>query len=220
MNIPSTILLTWRDKNIPDYVLEKWRSLNTNYTIMFYTDDDIKIFLDTHYGNDYVNFFSKIPFGRYKADFFRLCYLYKFGGFYADIDIEPLLSFDNIIDKKTNIDFVSVLSTMDGHIFQAVLASTPNHPLIKMCIDSMLFYGSNIGIDPKDESPWTGHPTKCMYENLEIMLKKTPQYGINNGHILLGKEIWNNHRNEMIFPGDLKFGYSRYVHYQREVGFF
>ena len=41
----------------------------------------------------------------YKADFFRYCYLYKYGGYYFDIDIEPVLSITEIIDYKIPLKF-------------------------------------------------------------------------------------------------------------------
>ena len=74
--IPATIMLTYKNKNIPDGIIEKWRILNPNYTVIFFTDDDVKKFLKDYYGAEYVDFFTKIPVGCFKADFFRLCYLY------------------------------------------------------------------------------------------------------------------------------------------------
>lgn len=229
MNIPSNIILTWKDKNIPNHIIEKWQNLNKNYNILFFTDDDIIDFLDNTYGKLFCEFFSKIPFGRYKADFFRLCYLYKHGGYYVDVDIEPVLSIDSILDivnkkqkEEQNITFVSVLALMPGHIFQAVLFSTPNHPIIRMCIDSMLFYGSNIGINPKDEYPYIGHPTKCMYENMYWYANSNPKYGLhksNNECILLGTEKMVENNRVGIFFEDTFFGYSRYMNYDRETGF-
>ena len=222
MNIPNDIILTWKDDTIPNYVINKWGNLNENYNILFFNDNDIISFLKTNYDDSYAEFFSKIPFGRYKADFFRLCYLYKKGGCYVDIDIEPLLPIDDILNKKENITFLSVLAYNSGHIFQAVLFSAPNNPIIKMCIDSMLFYGSNIGIDPEDKPPFTGHPTKCMYDNIYKILDSDIKYGYNtynNECILLGKEIISEGRFATIFPEKKIFGYSRYANYDREGGF-
>lgn len=223
MNIPSNIILTWKNNNVPAHVIEKWRELNPNYNVLFFTDEDIMIFLEMNYGLDYAVFFSKIPFGRYKSDFFRLCYLYKNGGCYVDIDIEPLLPIDEILNKNDNITLLSVLSLGEGHIFQAILFSEPNNVVIKMCIESMLFYGSNIGIDPKDEYPFTGHPTKCMYDNISIFLNGNVKEGLNSfkdNRIILGKETFIHDRIVTIFPGNKHFAYSRYTNYNRDYGFF
>ena len=59
----------------------------------------------------------------------------------------------------------------------------------------MLKYGYNIGVDPPDVFPFTGHPTKCIYENLEVFLGKKTNIGKNihkNEWIELAEEknIW------------------------------
>jgi hypothetical protein len=221
IKIPKDIILTWKDNSIPFHVIDKWRQLNIDYNIKFFTDIDIHNFLDKEYGAEYTLFFKNIPFGRYKADFFRLCYLYKYGGFYVDIDIEPVRSIDSIIDNYTSITFLSVLSLMPGHIFQAVLFSTPNNSIIKMCLDSMLYYGSNIGIDPKNEYPFIGHPTKCTYDNIQLFSNSLPIEGYINKddqHIVLGIEKQVSNRVQIQF-NNMIFGYSRYNEYDREKGF-
>jgi len=220
VKIPKNIILTWKDKNIPSYVFDNHNKLNLEFKILFFTDKDIVLFLNKYYGHSYVKFFEKIPFGRYKADFFRYCYLYKKGGFYLDIDIEPIIPIRSFFKKETT--FFSVLSTHEGHIFQAVLFSQPNSYIIKMCIDSMLKYGSNIGIDPPDVFPFTGHPTKCMYENLEIFLRKKPNAGKNiykKEQIELAEEKKRILGRYAVYYKGKKIFYSRYSNYKREKGF-
>ena len=36
----------------------------------------------------------------FKADLWRLCKLYVYGGIYADIDLVPYLSIDSIMNEK------------------------------------------------------------------------------------------------------------------------
>jgi len=113
---------------------------------------------------------------------------------------------------------------MEGHIFQAILFSSPNNPIIKMCIDSMLQYGSNIGIDPKDEPPYIGHPTKCMYDNIKLLNNNNDIHDgihmINDQLVLLAEEKIINGRIMDVFLKDKLFSYSRYNNYDREKGFF
>lgn len=226
MDIPNNIILTWKDNDIPEYIIEKWKLLNPEYKILFYNDSDIINFLNENYDSNYSKFFSEIPFGRYKSDFFRYCYLYKCGGCYVDIDLEPILPINEILDKNKKVSFLSVLSGYPGHIFQAILFSNPGNTIIKMCIDSMFHYGSNIGIDPPDIYPYIGHPTKCMYENLTIYLKniRFDRGGIipigNEEYIVLGKELRVNNRDVNVFYNTKTFAYSRYINYDREHGFF
>jgi mannosyltransferase OCH1-like enzyme len=218
--IPKDIILTWKNYNVPDHILQKWQDLNPDFNIKFFDDNNIIEFLKEEYDDTYVIFFKCLKFGMYKADFFRYCYLYKYGGYYFDIDIEPVLSITEIIDYKIN--YCSVLSMINEHIFQAVLCTNKHNPIIKLCIDDMLYYGSNIGIDPPNKPPYNGHPTKCMYDNIvKYTGKKVLKEGIiniNNENILLGKEF--NHNNRIaIRLNDKIFGYSRYENYKRDIGF-
>lgn len=215
--IPKNIILTWKDSNLPKYIIKKWKDLNPNFNIKFFNDNKIIEFLTQEYDITYVDFFKNIKFGCFKADFFRYCYLYKYGGYYFDIDIEPILPIKEIIDYKVN--YVTILSKFDGHIFQAVLVVNKNNPIIKMCIDDMLYYGSNIGIDPPNTHP---HPTKCMYNNIvkytEKQLLKEGIINGNNQNILLGKEVKHYHRIAIRLNNKI-FGYSKYTNYSRENGF-
>ena len=220
--IPKNIILTWKNSyEIPNYVINKWKILNPEFTIKFFDDEQIIKFFKKEYNDNYILFFNNIKFGRYKSDFFRYCYLYKYGGYYFDIDIEPILPINNIIDIKAN--YITILSNyVKGHIYQGILIVKKNDSIIKMCIDDMLYYGSNIGIDPPDKYPFTGHPTKCMYDNIvkytehEELLEGTIE--TKNQYIVLGRECKYNNRDAIKINNKL-FGYSRYLNYEREKGF-
>lgn len=210
-------MLTWKDNKIPQSVVDKWKQLNPFYNICFFTDEDIIHFLNTYYGVGYSDFFRKIPFGRYKSDFFRYCYLYQCGGFYVDIDIEPVAPIDAVIPP--HFSFLSIVSTyFPGQIFQAVLFSEPKHPILNMCIASMFFYGSNIGIDPPDVYPFKGHPTVCMYENVCKYLQRDNLRDGMYGSVALGIEYPIHGRNAVFIQGKL-FAYNKYENYDREEGF-
>jgi len=57
-----------------------WKKLNPEYEIRLYDDEMIKSFLLKEYGASYVNIFDYLQEGPIKADFFRICILYKNGG--------------------------------------------------------------------------------------------------------------------------------------------
>ena len=218
-NIPKTIILTWKNKKIPKYIIEKWEKLNPEFNINFFDDEKIIEFLNKEYDYTYSSFFKKIKFGRYKADFFRYCYLYKYGGYYFDIDIEPLEPIKNIFN---NSSLTTVLSTINNNIFQAVLIVGKNNPIIKKCINDMFHYGYNIGINPPDIPPYHGHPTKCMYLNISeytnIKLLKEGIIILENESITLGKEVLYQKRIAIRINNKI-FGFSRYENYSRENGF-
>jgi hypothetical protein len=216
VTIPNKILLTWKDNNIPNYVIDNVKKLNPNTEIVFFDDNSIKIFLKDHYGSEYVDFFNTIKLGYNKGDFFRYCYLYKYGGYYFDIDIEHVLPISDIIE--TNTSFFSIISALlPGHIFQAILFSEPDSEIIKNCINDMFTFGPNPPVTPH----YIGHTTTCMFNNIQSFLQTAPHEGEfykNNKKICLGVELMYNGRYVCAYKNKL-IAFSRYQNYNRETGF-
>ena len=64
--------------------LKNWKRLNPEYEIKYYNDADIRNFLKKYYPKSYLDYFNMLDSnkgaGPIKADFWRVCILYKFGG--------------------------------------------------------------------------------------------------------------------------------------------
>ena len=103
--IPKVIYLTHKNK-VPDYVIKNWKRLNPEYDIQYYDDNRIRQFLRDYYPNSYLKYFNKLDShegaGPIKADFWRVCILYKFGGIYVDADIEPFEPIKTFLEKDTD----------------------------------------------------------------------------------------------------------------------
>lgn len=214
--IPNNIILTWKDNDIPDSVLQNIKILNPNKTVLFFTDKDIIGFLDKEYGKEFVDFFYSIKLGCFKADFFRYCYLYKHGGYYCDIDIEHIKSIDEYIDDDTKF-FTVISAILPGHIFQALLFVAPGSTIIKDCIDDMFKYGPS----PPITKDYEGHPTTCMYKNIKSHIEHEPTYGCHTDgdkKIQLGIETVYNGRYICV-SNNMPIAFSRYTNYSRESGF-
>ena len=71
----------------------------------------------------------------YKADLWRICKLYKNTGIYADVDLIPHIKLDDI---NKNINFYTVISADNTHLFQAFIINNckPRHPLFLVFIIS------------------------------------------------------------------------------------
>jgi hypothetical protein len=134
--IPKVIYLSYKTKNIPNYVIPNWKKLYPDYEVKLYDNNDCISFLKTEYNDEYVDIFNYIKDGPIKADFWRVCILYKYGGIYCDIDVEPLVSIEQIIESDTS--FLTCFSAHDKNINPHFIASQPNHKLLKMCIDKYL----------------------------------------------------------------------------------
>ena len=111
--IPKVIYLSYKTKNIPNYIIPNWQKLYPDYEIKLYDNDDCIKFLKDEYGQEYVDIFNFIKDGPIKADFWRVCILYKYGGIYLDMDIvckknlDSFLEYDFVIAKSSNISNLS-----------------------------------------------------------------------------------------------------------------
>jgi mannosyltransferase OCH1-like enzyme len=103
--IPKTIYICHKNIDVIKPYAQKWLDLNPNYTLELYDDERCQEFLIKEYSPDHLELFNFIKDGPIKADFWRLCILYKYGGVYADADIVPLVPLTEYIN--TNIKFVN-----------------------------------------------------------------------------------------------------------------
>jgi hypothetical protein len=198
----KTIYMTYKN-NIPQFVLDRWTQLNTDYEINFSLDDDCINFLQEHFNDYIVNLFKTIPIGMYKADLWRLCILYVYGGVYADVDLVPYLNIDEL-DK--NITFYSCMNIHNNSIFQAFIInfSKPKNNLMFIFLLSFLL-----------NNPYNYHlgPTIDMYNCIKynlnmINVESEKTYNINEVkvNVIIGSSIINNKNiNLHYFPEDIEY---------------
>ena len=135
--IPNVLYMTCKDKKeLPEYVVKNWKLLNPDLKIKICDDKECIKFLAKKFSSEHAKIFKKLKHGPYKADFWRLCVLYYYGGYYSDIDMYPLKSLKYIIPE--NVTFATCLSIGQLEIFQSFIASTKNNPILKKCIDATL----------------------------------------------------------------------------------
>lgn len=120
---------------IPFKVYDRWKKLNPDFDIQLNFDIHCIEFLKKHFSPEIAKLFISIPQGMYKADLWRLCRLYEYGGVYADVDLVPYLNIDTL-DKHT---FYSCLADDPRSIFQAFMTSfSPKNPLMLCFLISFL----------------------------------------------------------------------------------
>ena len=157
--IPKNIFLSYK-KLIPFRVLHMWKILNPDYKIEFSLDSECVSFMNKYFSPAISKKFNDLELGCYKCDLWRLCKLYIYGGVYADVDLVPHMSIDDITLDR--FSFYSCLSSVPNSIFQALLITTPRNPIILSCIISFM---AN-----RPETISLG-PTKDMYNVLQYIYK-------------------------------------------------
>ena len=60
--------------------------MNPNYNIKYFSDKNVNVFFKN---TQYYDTYNKMKNGVAIADFFRICYINKYGGYWFDIDLEP-----------------------------------------------------------------------------------------------------------------------------------
>ena len=164
--IPKIIYMTYKYLP-PEYVFNRWKELNKDYTIDFSLDCDCISFLIDNFDSTLSDMFINIKEGMYKADLWRLCKLYINGGVYADIDLVPYISIDEIIYKnnnKYNSTFYSCMNQGNNGIFQAFIITKPKNPLILSFIFSFL---------KNKPYAYMNGPTHDMYNCIKFNLNNT-----------------------------------------------
>ncbi len=131
--IPKIILQTYHNKNrIPSKVYNNISKYGKGYKHIIYDDLLCINFLKKHYPPVISETFSLLKKGPHKADLFRYCFLYKYGGIYLDIKTELIKPLDEIF---TDSYLYTVLSKKKNYIYQGVIATPPLNPIFKILID-------------------------------------------------------------------------------------
>ena len=139
--IPKNIYVCYKNKNIPASVKENYIKLNPGYNFNLYTNIDCIDFLKKEYGQLHVDIFNYIKDGPIKADFWRVCILFKYGGIYCDVDIEMLVPFNDFV--LGDIHFLTCTDGADKALNPHIIITEPKFYILKNCIDHYISMYTN-----------------------------------------------------------------------------
>jgi hypothetical protein len=145
--IPKVIYMC--HKNIDDIkkYSENWKRLNPEYEIKLYDNELSEQFLLKEFSQLHCDIFKYIPDGPIKADFWRVCIIYKYGGLYVDADINPLIPLKDYIEK--DVDFVTCISNFfkeegrNTDLNPHFIMARPNDNDLLNCINKYIDYYNN-----------------------------------------------------------------------------
>ena len=138
---------------------------NPGWKIKFYNDEDCLTFLKEDFSNDNEDFKNDVLFsynrlkpGAYKADLWRLCVIYEYGGVYSDATQRFKIPIDKIIDttkdfcivkdKCSKMDKLSKKPVVSGALQIALFASVKKHPFLKKYIETIIYNVRNLFYGP------------------------------------------------------------------------
>ena len=144
MTIPKIIYQTWKTKTLHKNCIkirDNIQKLNPNYQLILYDDDDIDIFIKNNFDEHVYKCYSQLNVGASKADFWRYCILYKYGGIYLDFDSNIVRSLDELF-----IGDEQCIVTREGNlgIFNNwILIFQKEHPILLECINKCCYNITN-----------------------------------------------------------------------------
>ena len=214
--IPKKILQSHKNRNmVPDYIINNIKDKNPNWEYNFYNDEETINFLQKEYGLEFVNKFNSFKKGAHKCDLFRLCWLYKYGGVYIDIDSEIIKPLDKIIENIE--DFTIIQNDMRGLYFSdlipdilglkhralinSFIVTNKGNKYIKKCIEDVM------KITQSDLDNNYGAILYVMQHSLDKNIKYQIFERPENLFI-------NNNRMALYDKNNKKIGYSCYKNYK------
>jgi mannosyltransferase OCH1-like enzyme len=140
-NIPKNVFICWSTLELPvkmREVLQKNKQINLDFTFYLYDDEKCREFIQNFYEDDVLYAFDTLIPGAYKADLWRLCILFVYGGIYVDIKYLCVngFTFANIIEKEHfTLDIPSNIWTNNMHgIYNGFIVSNARNPFLWKCI--------------------------------------------------------------------------------------
>jgi hypothetical protein len=154
--VPKRIYQTWKTRVVSEAIAKNIYNLienNPSYDYYLFGDKECREYLIKNYNEEYIKAFDDLIPGAFKADFWRYAVIAKEGGVYIDADLKVDAKLDDIV---LDCNFVSVRDMGEvakakplSAIYQAFIASTPNHPFVLETLHDVLrniqrhFYGTS-----------------------------------------------------------------------------
>jgi mannosyltransferase OCH1-like enzyme len=148
--IPLKIFQTWHSKNLPPEMKKCVYSLkksNPEFEYYLFDDNDCREFIKNHFSGSVLKAFDKLKPGAFKADLWRCCILYVYGGIYLDIKFCCVNGFKFI--SLTNDEYFVRDYGNDWAVYNALMICKPNNYILLNCIKQIVqnveteYYGSS-----------------------------------------------------------------------------
>lgn len=163
IEFPRIIHQTWKDReSIPGKFkawAESWQKHHPNWTYHLWTDAQNRGLIATSYPW-FLHTYDNLKVNIQKVDSARLFYLHKYGGIYADLDLECLRPLDPLASKLVNRAAVFSMGNKwhvengdprhDHDLPNAMMASgTPGHPFWLLCAAMLMDNARRAAVDPE-----------------------------------------------------------------------
>ena len=207
--IPNIIFQTWSSHNVPKNmyhtILNNIKN-NPSFDYYLYDDSDCEKFFKDNYNPKVFETYQSIIPGAYKADFWRYCILYKYGGIYLDIKFKIITDLKKLIEKYNSTVFVKDLYIHESpyNVYQGLIISEPYLNIYKLTINNIVknveinYYGQNV-LNPTGPKLFGD---LIHQHNLETLIKFYFHYPIidrDENDKLIGRHVIKDIDNNILF---------------------
>ena len=151
--VPLNIFQTWHNKTLPPKMKACVDSVmrdNPNFKHYMYDVEDCRKFIRDEYDFNVLNAYDSLIPLAYKADLWRCCILYKYGGVYLDIKFGCIngFCFESLCDDDYFVKDRSHVLGKDA-VFNALIIARPKNEILYNCIRQIVknvknrFYGDS-----------------------------------------------------------------------------
>jgi len=136
--VPPNIFQTWHTKQLPPMMFKSIQQIKKNnprFNYFLFDDNDCREFIKNNFSQDILNAYDSLIPGAYKADLWRYCVLYKFGGIYLDIKYIPVngFKFINLLEQEH-----WPLDINKKNIYNALLICKPRNEILLKAINQIV----------------------------------------------------------------------------------
>jgi mannosyltransferase OCH1-like enzyme len=220
--VPLKIFLTWETKKLPINMynnLVLLQKMNPEFDIYLYDDQDRINFIKDNFDPDVLEAYNSLIPGAYKADLWRYCIIYKYGGVYMDIKYHTYIPLIELI-KDSEFIFLNTNSkycrkdSYDGKEIQnTFFVSSPYNKIFINSIDEIVTktknkdYGNNI-IDITGPCVLTRNINNLYGKDFDKFVKLRWQYRNNDNVISI-----------YLRDTDILFA-SSYIEYRKDQAYY
>jgi len=109
--------------------MRRTQSLNPHMRLRYLSDQDCYNYLKRHYNETEIpELYKNEKIGMYRGDICRAAVLAREGGYYLDMDMYPLVPFEEFAGPE--VTFMTVLTMGRTALLNAMMAATPGHPIM------------------------------------------------------------------------------------------
>jgi len=215
ISIPKNIYQTYSNNeyhNESHYnSVQTLMELNPSYNYYFYNDKECRLFIKDNFEESVLNAYDRLYPTAYKADLFRYCLMYIYGGLYIDHKYVLRKSFDDIINEEDK--YLYCQDTKPELIFNSIIITVAKNEKIKVLINKIVDHVINkyYGLCPlhptgprlfceimKDNNISLYHKSNEKnknYQSGKILIKSNNQLFLNTSYD--GYYYNKNHRHEL-----------------------